>query len=68
VASLAWLLIALFALSLFRLAAISDARREAELAEWLAMNVRVEQRASELAVRADRLRSESRPRLRRAAS
>jgi D-arabinose 1-dehydrogenase-like Zn-dependent alcohol dehydrogenase len=62
--SLGWLAVAVFTIRMFRVAAISDARRKAELAKWLAMNVRVEHRAED---HVERLPSESQPGFRRAA-
>lgn len=52
---------------MFRVAAISDARREAERSEWLAMSLLVEHRAADAHGHDERLPSESRPGFHRAA-
>jgi hypothetical protein len=64
VVPLGWLVLALCTITMFRVAAISDARRQAELSEWLAMSALVEHRASDQATQPA---SRSRTSLRRAA-
>jgi hypothetical protein len=49
-----------------RVAARSDARHEAELADWLAMNLHVEQRAADPGGQARRLHAESKSGVHRA--
>jgi hypothetical protein len=65
--SLGWLVLVLFTIAMFRLAAISDARREAELSEWLATPVVVKHRAADAGGDAERLPPESQPGIHRAA-
>jgi hypothetical protein len=64
---LCWLAVALFAVTMLRLAAVTDAKREAQLAEWLSRRVGTERRAPAEGERSEDLRRELRRRLHRAA-
>jgi hypothetical protein len=64
---LGWLALALFIVTMLRLAAATDARREAELAEWLSRKLGAERRAPSESQRFEEFRRELRRRLYRAA-
>jgi hypothetical protein len=58
--------VAVFTMAMLRVAAISDARREGELSEWVAMSVLADHRAADAGGHAERLPSEARPGFHRA--